>query len=223
MVQSCRRDSVSPMAGSESRVTIQALMVDVDGVVLSHPDPKGWSVNLERDLGLSVETLQTRFFRPHFSEIVRGRAALHERLASVLAEIAPHLTAEALTDYWFEQDYHPNNSLLAELAQLRARGLSVCLATVQEHERAGYIWETRGLSQSFDAIYYAADLGFAKPDPAFFAAVEARTGLESASLAFIDDRLANIEVACGRGWLARLWTGADRLAHLMPELFAERC
>jgi putative hydrolase of the HAD superfamily len=201
---------------------IRALMVDVDGVVLAHPDPRGWSVDLERDLGVSVEALQAWFFEPHFADVIHGRAGLHERLAPVLAKIAPDLTSESLAAYWFEHDYHPDESLLEEIAELRASGLPAHLATVQEHERARYIWETRGLNARFDAIHYAADLGVAKPDPAFFAAIEARTGLASETLAFIDDKAANVEAARRRGWLARVWTGRVRLAELMPELFADR-
>jgi putative hydrolase of the HAD superfamily len=198
---------------------IQALMVDVDGVVLAHPDPMGWSVDLERDLGVSVEALQAWFFEPHFEEILLGRARLHERLAPVLARIAPHLTPQTLASYWFEHDYHPNESLLDEIAQLRSRGLPANLATVQEHERARYLWETRRLKDRFDAIHYAADLGVAKPDPAFFTAIEARTGFAPETLAFIDDKAANVEAARDRGWRAEIWTGADRLADLMPDLF----
>ena len=43
-------------------VTIKVLMIDVDGVVVVHPYLHGWSVNLERDLGLSRDTLAGRIF-----------------------------------------------------------------------------------------------------------------------------------------------------------------
>ena len=38
-------------------MAVKVLMVDVDGVILVHPDAKGWSVHLERDLGFSYDTL----------------------------------------------------------------------------------------------------------------------------------------------------------------------
>ncbi|BCB19149.1 hypothetical protein [Bosea sp. ANAM02] len=60
-------------------------MVDVDGVVIMHPDPQGWSAHLERDLGLSTALLQSAFFAPHWHDIVLGRAGLRERLAPVAA------------------------------------------------------------------------------------------------------------------------------------------
>ena len=75
---------------------MKALMVDVDGVIVVHPDPAGWSTNLKRDLGLAIELLQEKFFAPNFHDIVHGRAALRERLAPVLADSAPHLTCDQL-------------------------------------------------------------------------------------------------------------------------------
>lgn len=193
-------------------------MVDVDGVVVVHPDPGGWSANLERDLGLSVKDLQSQFFALNFDDIVHDRAGLRDRLAPVLARIAPHLTCDQLCDYWFRNDSHLDHDLLGQLAQVRAQGLQLHLATVQEHERAAYLWNDMGLKDRFDAIHYAADLGHAKPAAEFYAAIEARTGFAPADLFFIDDKAANVEAAQARGWNAAVWTGKDRLADLMARI-----
>jgi putative hydrolase of the HAD superfamily len=198
-------------------MTLKALMVDVDGVIVSHPNPKGWSANLESDLGLRPQDLQSAFFQPHFHDIVCGRATLHERLAPVLAEIAPHLTCEALCDYWFEQDSHLDHDLLDQLAEVRAGGIEVHLATVQEHERAGYLWTRMALKERFDAMHYAAALGHAKPAPEFYTAIESVTGFTPGELFFIDDNTANVEAAKLRGWAAAVWTGKDRVADLITE------
>ena len=192
-------------------------MVDVDGVIVAHPDPKGWSVNLERDLGLRVEELQARFFAPHFGDIVHGRAALRDRLAPVLAEIAPHLNCDQLCAYWFENDSHLDHDLLDQLTEVRGRGVALHLATVQEHERAAYLWDTVGLKDRFDAIHYAAALGHAKPAREFYVEIETRTGLAPADIFFIDDKAANVEAAQARGWKAAVWTGRQRLADLLAE------
>ena len=194
---------------------MKALMVDVDGVVVVHPDPAGWSTNLKRDLGLAIELLQEKFFAPNFHDIVHGRAALRERLAPVLADIAPHLTCDQLCAYWFENDSHLDHDLLDQLAAFRARGYALHLATVQEHERAAYLWNDMGLKDRFDAIHYAADLGHAKPADGFYAAIEARTGYAPSDLFFIDDKAANVLAAQARGWKAAVWTGQDRLADLI--------
>ena len=53
-------------------MTIKAIMVDVDGVLIVHPDERGWSANLERDIGIPAATLQTAFFEQHWDDVVLG-------------------------------------------------------------------------------------------------------------------------------------------------------
>jgi putative hydrolase of the HAD superfamily len=97
----------------------KAIMVDVDGVLIRHPHQKGWSVDLERDLGISPDDLHAAFFALHWDDVVNGRVALRDRLAIALAEIAPSLHCTTLVDYWFSNDAHIDQSLLDELAKLR--------------------------------------------------------------------------------------------------------
>ena len=193
---------------------LKALMVDVDGVVIV-PRSGGWAANLEADLGLSPTVLQTHFFAPHWTDIVLGRAGLHERLTPVLARIAPHLTSERLVAYWFERDAQLDVRLLADLSAVRAEGIEIHLATVQDHLRAAYLWTGLGLRERFDALHYAADLGARKSDLAFYAAVEARTGFAAAELLLIDDTLANVEAAHAAGWGGAVWDGSERLASVL--------
>jgi len=189
-------------------------MVDVDGVIIV-PRPGGWAADLEADLGLSPAVLQAEFFKPHWNDVVLGRAGLHERLAPVLAEYAPHLTSQALVAYWFETDARFDEVLLADLARLRRGGVRLHLATVQEHERARHLWETLRLCNRFDAMHYAAAIGWRKSDPQFYAAVEARTGLPPEERLLIDDTPANVEIARSCGWRARHWTGQARLEEVL--------
>jgi putative hydrolase of the HAD superfamily len=198
-------------------MALKCLMVDVDGVVVRRPDGTLWSCDAKADLGLDPEDFQKKFFAVHWPEVVLGRADLHDRLAPVLQEIAPHLTSFQVTDYWFEQDGHLDHALLAELAGYRARGLELHLATVQEHHRARHLWETLGLNARFDAMHYAAELGCKKPDAAFFAAVEARTGFAPNELLLIDDSPGNVEGARACGWDAVLWTAERPLAAVLAE------
>ncbi len=190
-------------------------MVDVDGVVVVRPaDParRSWAWNLEANLGLSLNQLQDRFFAVHWSDVVHGRADLHERLGLVLAEIAPGVSSQTLADYWFDQDSLLDQTLLVDLKALGNQGFELHLATVQEHYRARYLMQDLGLGQVFRAIHYAADYGLSKPDPAFFQAVVDRTGHEPQALLLIDDSLKNVESARACGWQALHWDGSTRLA-----------
>lgn len=199
-------------------MSAKALMVDVDGVLVNPPHPEGWAVNLQRDLGISKQQLQERFFRPYFDDVVHGRTALRDQLAPVLAELAPHLTCDELISYWFEQDSNLDHDLLRQLDDLRASGLEIHLATVQEHERAAYLWDVLELSQHCDGIHYAAALGCSKPAPEFFSAVENRSGFAPSEILFVDDRFANVKAARLCGWEAAVWTRGARLKALFPAL-----
>ncbi len=193
----------------------KVLMIDVDGVVIVHPDPDGWSANLARDLGLSRDRLQSAFFAPHWQDVVLGRADLYTRLAPVLSEIAPGVSPAALVDYWFANDAHLDHSLLDQLGPVRASGIRLHLATVQEHRRARYIWNTIGLKHRFDALHYSAELGSAKPDERFYLRVEEKTGFRPDEILFIDDKQANVDAARRRGWTAHVWDGTRRLGDLL--------
>lgn len=192
-------------------------MVDVDGVLLRHPDAAGWQANLERDLGIPPAALQEAFFARHWADVVHGRAALRDRLAPVLAELAPEVSCEAFTEYWFRHDAHVDARLLRELDALRRGGVEVHLATVQEHERVAYLWNRLEFRRRFDGLHYAAALGCAKPAPQFYRAVEARTGLAPADLFLIDDQAANVAGARACGWAAAVWTGAETACALMAQ------
>lgn len=195
------------------------LMVDVDGVVVRHPDPSGWSARIDEDLGIPRHALQDRFFKTCWDDVVHGRAALRDSLAPALAEIAPHVSCSQLIDYWFAGDAHLDEALLRQLADVRASGTPLHLATVQEHERASYLWDTLRLRDLFDGIHYAAQLGVSKPSPDFYAAVEQRVALPASAIAFIDDTEKNVEAARARGWNAALWTPGATLNDLIPELY----
>ena len=195
---------------------LKALMVDVDGVLIT-PRLGGWAADLETDLGVSKTDLAEQFFAVHWEEVVLGSAGLHERLGPVLARIAPNVSSYQLAAYWFGKDSVLDYQLLDDLALMRARGLQVHLATVQEHERAAYLWDRLDFRGQFDAMHYAADLGAKKSDPAFYAAVEARTGFSGAELLLIDDTPANVEAARAAGWGGAHWTGRDRLAALLTD------
>ena len=191
------------------------LMVDVDGVIVHPVHQGGWAAQIQSDLGITRDDLEAGLFTPHWNAIILGRADLHDVLDDVLHQIAPHLNARVLMDYWFRNDGRLDEGLLADLASLRAQGTEMHLATVQEHHRANYLWNTLDLHARFDGIHYAADLGAAKPNLAFFRAIEARTGRASQDHFLLDDRQNNVDGALAAGWSAGLWDGTRTLAEVL--------
>ncbi len=132
-------------------------------------------------------------------------------LEIALDEIGTEVSATSLRDYWFAQDATLNTDMLREVAEIRAAGVSVWLATNQEHLRAAYLLDHLGLGDMVDGAIWSAAVGAKKPDPAFFAAAEARVGLPGATYVFVDDRLPNVEAARACGWVAHHWTDNQSL------------
>lgn len=189
-------------------------MLDVDGVLLRGRPADGlpWATGLEADLGVSPAALHAAFFAVHWAEIVVGRAGLMERLRPVLAAIAPGVSAERVVAYWFAQDSRVDESVLADVAALRGRGVAVHLATNQEHLRAQWLRER--FAGLVDGVQYSAGLGVKKPGAAFFARAAAAVGVPAAELMLVDDTAANVVAAQAAGWQAALWTGSERLLAL---------
>lgn len=191
-------------------------MLDVDGVLVhGRADGQPFITGLEADLGLDGERLQDAFFRPHWEAIVTGKVPMKDGLTAVLAKIAPHVTADALIDYWFATDTIVDEDVLTAATALRSKGWRVFLATNQEHVRAAYLMETLGLAAHLDGIVYSAALGHRKPANEFFRGAEKAVSATPAELVFVDDAAANIEAARRCGWTAIHWTNERALPDLL--------
>lgn len=188
-------------------------MVDVDGVLVrGRPSDGGnWASGLERDLGLCVADLDRAFFASHWHDVIIGRTGLSEALTPALKTIAPHLSCDDLIAYWFENDSRLDLALLDALADCRAAGLRICLATNQEHLRAAYLMDTIGLAAHVDDLFYSAAMGCKKPDLTFFTGIVSQIGLAPGEILLIDDTQANVDAAGTAGWRAIHWTGRRSL------------
>ncbi|UIK05801.1 HAD-IA family hydrolase [Neorhizobium galegae] len=187
---------------------MKILMVDVDGVLVDGRPSDGlpFATDLERDLGLPVDVWQREFFKPFWPDVVTGREPIEPRLTAVLREIAPHLEAETLLQYWFENDSRLDQTLLDDLAVVRKTGIALYLATNQEHRRAAYLMDGLGLARHFDGIFYSAKFGHRKPAQDFFRLATAEVGASPEDIVFLDDTLENVEAARLFGWNAVYWT-----------------
>ena len=198
---------------------IRAVLVDVDGVLVTGRPKDGlhWSHDLERDLGIAPDLLQRQFFTQHWTDVVTGRAGLCETLAPVLAEIAPSVSSEALLEYWFARDARLEEAVLQDIATLRRNGLTVALASNQEHLRARYLSERLSLAGHVDRFYYSAAIGARKPDSAFYRHIERDLGAPPGALLLIDDTIENVSAAWRAGWRAVHWTTPRPLGDIVAE------
>lgn len=180
---------------------MKLLCVDIDGVVVlgRAGDGAHWSTDMERHLGINRAALSAHFFKPHWAEIVTGQKPLRPALEDALKQIPNAPSAEDLIEFWFRTDAAPNAPFLSALAAQKG-ALRCVLATNQEQERSAFLWNDLGLSQYFDAIYSSGDIGAAKPDARFFAAIEEAEGAAPEEIGFLDDSAGNIAAAKARGW-----------------------
>jgi len=185
----------------------KTILMDVDGVLVTGRPQDGAHLftDLEADLGISLEALQSGFFRPRWSAIVTGEKPLVPELTEALQAIAPHVSAQVLIDYWFKNDSRIDTAVLDAMRQLRAAGHPVYLATNQEHLRAKYLIETLTLGAEVDGIFYSAAIGHKKPGREFYAHVESALPGLNQGIVLIDDTEANVLAARAHGWSAIHW------------------
>ena len=180
------------------------ILCDVDGVVIQgyHADPArriSWSANIYNDLGIRQNDLEQHFFLGPFTEALIGRKPLADVLADVLPRIGYKGSISDFITYWFQKDSRINNPFMAWVKSRKQEGDKVYLATNQEHMRANYLWNDLGFADIFDDIYYAAKIGFRKPEEGFFSHVINDIGVDSSSLILIDDCPKNVKAANARG------------------------
>lgn len=196
------------------------LALDVDGVLINADKRGRWSDTIEADLGLTAGSMQERFFKPHWQEIVCGKKPVRPFLAAFLEEEGAGITAETLLSYWHERD-----SLLEDLVWLEAQGWKartgghLALATNQDHARANYLLEGLGLGVHVDTMIASCDLGVAKPDPAFFRMADDRLARQvGQTVIFIDDLADNVEAARAHGWTAHHGQGRQGVLEILRGL-----
>jgi putative hydrolase of the HAD superfamily len=189
------------------------LVLDCDGVVVrGHAAGGRWDQNLTRDLGLDTKTLQEHFFKPHWKSISLGEVPMMEVLARVWPDLKCAASPQTFVDYWFANDATLDTDVLAEIDTWRAAGGKAYLGTVQEHNRAHYLWNDLGLSRHFDAIHYSAALGAWKPEAAFFERLQAKLpDVAPGEVVFLDDVLANVDAANAFGWRASQFRSVEDL------------
>jgi putative hydrolase of the HAD superfamily len=193
----------------------RAVLFDVDGVIvhsLFHADPsrrRRWDAHLLEDMGVDPAAFSA-LFDDRFTPTITGRVSLVETLDSFLPEIGYGGSTMDFVAYWMERDVNLNYQLFEGIKQLRAGGgVKLYIATNQEHLRAHYLWSDLKLGHVFDDIYYAARIGAAKPDPAFFAWIDRRLGPGAEPPLFFDDNPRVAAAAQEAGWEAVVFTEAE--------------
>lgn len=194
----------------------RAVFFDVDGVLVHgyHARPelqRHWDAQLLEDLGIDRERFRNEFiFDIFIKKVVVGEMSLIEALDRRLPSLGYRGSPMAFVNYWLSRDSELNQPLLDIIRQLKARDdLKLYIATNQDHMRALWLYQTMGLGELFEDIFYSARAGIRKPERGFFNFIEQRIGPQNEPPLFFDDTPKVIDGARKHGWEAVLFETVD--------------
>ncbi len=195
---------------------IKAVLFDADGVTIISPD--NFSRMYAVESGLDPDELED-FFDEGFAAAMVGKADLKELIVARNDLWRWHDTPEKLLDKWFEAENHPNKPVVAEIKAIKAKGLSVFLATNQEKYRAKFLREVM-FTGVFDQIFVSCELGCKKPSAQFFEAAMSRIsainkGIDKSEVAYFDDDQRNVDAAKQFGFDAHLFKDVAQIREVL--------
>ncbi len=183
------------------------IFFDVDGVLIHgfHHNPKYcrmWSADIHTDLGITQDHLG-QYFKTYWSDVIIGRAHLHETMTAHLTATGYNIKAQTVIDYWLSHDAVINQKIWDIARAWAAReNTALYLATNQEKNRADYLWHTLNFKSIFKDIFYSGKMGVAKNNPAFFQAIndQLSINLDQTRVVYFDDTPACLQSAREAGW-----------------------
>jgi epoxide hydrolase-like predicted phosphatase len=181
---------------------IRAVVFDI-GSVLEVIDDAVFPVPFEQRLGLapgSVVAAADFEGDAGLGELTEDDIRRHWQGRLGLSDVQ---VADLMADYWRWYVGSLDQVLVDWFAGVRGRGLKAGILSnsgpgAREAERH---W---GFEAMTDDIVYSHEVGLAKPDPAVYALVAARLGVEGSEITFLDDVAENVEAARAVGWHAVL-------------------
>lgn len=192
--------------------SIKAVAWDFDGV-LNRNVIDGrfvWHLDLQQDLGISPDSVQTGIFTSSFIDVIAGKVDLLDHVQAWLEASAHSVTASDFLDYWFQKDDLKDPLTGDLLDRLTQTGLTQVIATNNETRRATYIETNAGFSQRVARVFSSGRIGAAKPDTAFFDHVSTELDLEPQNILLIDDSARNVDTARSLGWHGFHFTESTR-------------
>ncbi len=182
---------------------IRAVLFDCDGV-LQRP-ANDWSGEVAALTGLEGTELDTFLDDAMAAEqpVLDGSEPFAVPLASVLERWGLPVRVEDLLRVW--QHIAVDHAMLDAADALRRAGIACALGTNQHRERAAYLRRELGYDRIFDPMIISGEIGFAKPDPAFFRYAVEHIGLPAGQILFVDDVQANVDSARTVGLVAELF------------------
>lgn len=185
-------------------MAISTILFDADGVV-QYPTPnrRAMWTELLRGRDDAVDSFVRALFAMERS-CYQGQGDFLAALPDLLGQWNCAGTVDDLLRAWTAIDV--DTEVVQLIAAVRASGVVCCLATNQEPFRRRYMSEALDYGAVFDRQFYSCELGLAKPDPKYFAAILERLGRSPREVLFIDDIEANTKAAASVGIYTETFT-----------------
>jgi putative hydrolase of the HAD superfamily len=195
---------------------IRWVLFDAVGTLI-HPDPP--VANAYHAAGqrfgsrLSINEIHERFAAALAANYSGGGPTSedheHVRWRSIVSEVMHDVASarEAIFEHLWEHFAKPQHWRLYDdvpetLSELRRRGFQLGIASNFDNRLRGIVEGHSALKHCAE-VFVSSDVGFTKPDPRFFRAIESRLGVDSAQLALVgDDEVSDVQGATSAGWQA---------------------
>lgn len=179
-----------------TRGPIAAVLFDADGVMQRSG---AFAAHMRQQLNWSEEDYQgflsELFTHPLYDGCLEGRTAFLPTLEAVLASRACALSPEQFLAEWLRVGIETVPAAFGVVDRLRAAGVTCCLATNQDLERAAFMDEELGYGGRFDHSFYSCRMGVRKPSAEYFYSALATIEQDPAAVLFLDDHPANVDAA----------------------------
>lgn len=181
---------------------ILAVLFDADGL-LQHPKAD-WVERLAAYDTADGDGFLTALWEAEVPAL-RGEETLRDGLLRLLRERGlDEGRVDELVDLW--DNIEVDEEAWQVVRDVRATGITTCLATNQQEHRKGLMLEL-GYADLVDVAFFSCDLRAAKPDPEYFERILQHLGIErhdAGRVVFLDDVPANVEAAASVGIVARV-------------------
>jgi putative hydrolase of the HAD superfamily len=189
----------------------RAVIFDVDGVLVhgfhARPDLRETFDDRLRGLGINADRFQREFIHDIFMKrVLVGEVPMVEALDRRLKAFGYKGSTMTVLDLWMGHDCFPNTALLDAIRTLKTHPeIRLYLATNQDHSRAQFLWQSLGLKDIFEDMFYSARFGRTKAHKKFYEMAEERMPSFEQPPLFFDDTPKVIDAARAHGWEAVLF------------------
>ena len=121
-----------------------------------------------------------------------------------------------MIDHWCTIDL--DHRMLQLSDNVRAEGVVIAMGTNQNPYRGRYMLENLPYADHFDALFHSWQVGYAKPDPAFFSHIVDELGVLPSEAVFVDDMAANVAGARAAGLHGVHFSRLDTYGELRAKL-----